>query len=94
MLHHVDVDEGFLKQVCFSDRSTFHVSGQLNRDNERIWGSGTSREIERDSPKVNVRNGLKHNRSIGPFFFTENTVNGGSYLDMLQLFALPQLKDL
>ncbi|GFU47378.1 transposable element tc3 transposase [Nephila pilipes] len=33
-------------------------------------------------------------RIIGPFFFTENTVNGGIFLDMLQLFALSQLEDL
>ena len=39
MLERVDSDPGFLKCVCSSDKSTFHVSGLLNRHNLRIWGS-------------------------------------------------------
>jgi hypothetical protein len=31
---------------------------------------------------------------VGPFFFVEKTVAGSSYLDMLQLYAFPQLKHL
>ena len=39
MLDRLDSDPGFLKHVCFSDESTFHVFGLLNRHNLRIWGS-------------------------------------------------------
>ena len=35
----LDLDPEFLKRVCFSDKSTFHVSGLLNRHILRIWGS-------------------------------------------------------
>ena len=36
MLDRLDSDTGFLKRVCFSDESTFHVSGLLNKHNLRI----------------------------------------------------------
>ena len=39
MLDRLDSHPGFLKRVYFSDESTFHVSGLLNRYNLRIWGS-------------------------------------------------------
>ena len=39
MLQRISEDEAFLKQVCFSDEATFHVSGKLNKHNVRIWGS-------------------------------------------------------
>jgi hypothetical protein len=32
-----------------------------------------------------------HDKLIGPFFFLEKTVTAHSYLDMLELYALPQL---
>jgi hypothetical protein len=31
--------------------------------------------------------------SLGPFFFAEQTVTAMTYLDMLQLYLLPQLED-
>ena len=74
MLHRLDSDPGFLKRVCFSDESTFHVSGFINIHNSRIWGSQNShetQELERDSPKLNVWSGIMHDKIIGPFFFAE-----------------------
>ena len=35
-----------------------------------------------------------HNCIIGPFFFSESTVDSAVYLDMLQEFAVPQLEHL
>ncbi|GFU55831.1 uncharacterized protein NPIL_80571 [Nephila pilipes] len=95
MLHRIDEEEGFLKQVCFSAKS-FHMSGYLNHHNMRIWCLETLREtieIEKDNPKLNVSCGLMHNRIIVHFLVDENTVNGGFYLNMLQLFALSQLEN-
>jgi len=31
MLDRLDLDTGFLKRVCFTDESMFHISGLLNR---------------------------------------------------------------
>ena len=44
MLQRISEDEAFLKQVCFSDEATFHVSGKLNKHNVRIWGSVRSKK--------------------------------------------------
>ena len=57
MLQRIFDDKEFLKRICFSDEATFHISGKLNKHNVRIWGSEHPheiRELERDSPKVNV----------------------------------------
>ena len=70
-LQQISEDEAFLKRVCFSNEATFHVSGKLNKHNVRIWRSENphaSRELQRDSPKVNVWCGIMCNRIIGPFF--------------------------
>ena len=72
ILERIDVDNEYLQRVCFSDESTFHLSGKVNRHNVRIWGSQNPHvvvEHQRDSPKVNVWSGLMHDRVIGPFFF-------------------------
>lgn len=44
-------------KIIFSDGSTFHVSGRVNRHNVRTWGASNSHailEVEKDSPKVKV----------------------------------------
>ena len=47
-----------------------------------------------DSPKVNVWCDLLHDRSVGPFFFMEDTVTSTIYMNMLEGFTLPQIEDL
>ncbi|KAJ4436638.1 hypothetical protein ANN_16769 [Periplaneta americana] len=52
----IDIENGYLQKVVFSDESTFHVCGIVNRHNCLIWGSENPhvvRELERDSPKIN-----------------------------------------
>ena len=96
MLQRISEDEAFLKRVCFSDEATFHVSGKLNKHNVRIWGSENphaSRELQRDSPKVNVWCGIMCNRIIGPFFFNEASITADIYLDLLTEYVAPQLID-
>jgi hypothetical protein len=94
MLSAIDNDELFLERIVFSDEATFHISGHIHRHNIRIWGHEHPHAIvehERDSPKINVWCGLAHDRVIGPFFFAERTVTSTTYLDMLELFAVPQI---
>ena len=86
MLHRLDSDPSFLKRVCFSDESTFHVSGLINRHNSRIWGSQNPHEtyeLERDSPKLNVWCGIMHDKIIGPFFFAEKSLTAQIYFNLL-----------
>ena len=95
MLDRLDSDSGFLKRVCFSDESTFHVSGLLNRHNLRIWCSENPHdtcELELDSPKLNVWCGIMHDKIIGPFFFAEKSITAQIYLKVLTEYALPQLE--
>lgn len=96
-LNKIDDNPGYLNTVIFTDESTFHVNGTVNRHNCRIWGSEKPCEIvqyQRDSPKVNVWCGLMHDRVVGPFIFAENTINGDIYCDMLELYVFPQLDDI
>jgi hypothetical protein len=72
------------------------VNGCVNRHNCRIWGSQQPNEIHeyvRGSAKVNVWCGLLCDRVVGPFFFTESTITGDIYLDLLQLYVFPQIED-
>jgi len=50
-------------------------------------------EDKRDSPKVNVFCAISKTKVYGPFFFNENTVNGRSYLEMLQTWLFLQLNN-
>ena len=95
MLHRLDSDPGFLKRVCFSDESTFHVSGLINRHNSRIWGSQNpheSYELKRDSPELIVWCGIMHDKIIGPFFFTEKSITAQISLDLLRECVSPLLE--
>ena len=95
MLHRLDSDLGFLKRVCLSDESTFHVSGLINRHNSEIWGSQNPHEtyeLERDSPKLIVWCGIMHDKIIGPFFFAEKSITAQKYLDLLTEYVSPQLE--
>jgi hypothetical protein len=72
-------DEGLSKRIIFSDESTFHLSGKVNRHSVRIWGSEkpvSVVQMERDSPRVNVFCAVSRRRVFGPFFFAEKSVTG------------------
>jgi hypothetical protein len=51
-------------------------------------------EHQRDSPTVNVFCAISSQKVHGPFFFAEETVTGMTYLDMLQLWLIPQLQNI
>jgi hypothetical protein len=87
-------NDNYLDLVLFSDESTLHVCGKVNRHNCHIWGCENPHQVteyKRDTPKLNVWLGLHKNGVIGPFFFMESTVTGHSHLDVLQNFAVPQI---
>jgi hypothetical protein len=74
----------------------FHLSGKVNHHNVRIWGMEILRATVqhiRDSPKVNVFCEISSRKVYGPFFFAEKGANGFAYIDMLQLWLLPQLQE-
>jgi len=92
-------DDYFLEKVQFSDEATFYLSGAVlvYRRNVRIWGSGNPHayvEHQSDSPEVNVFCAISSQKVCDPFFFAEETVTGMTYLDMLQLWLMPQLRNI
>ena len=57
LIQSIDADENFLSNLIFSDESTFHLNGIVNRHNCRIWGTETPTETyqrSQASEKVNV----------------------------------------
>ncbi|PNF44001.1 hypothetical protein B7P43_G17047 [Cryptotermes secundus] len=88
MPERIDACPDFLRQVCFSNESTSHISGIRNRYKIHV-----TCEVERGSPKVNVWAGLMQDKLTGPFFFSEKAATGHSYLDILKLYWLPELMD-
>ncbi|PSN52514.1 hypothetical protein C0J52_11229, partial [Blattella germanica] len=55
ILDSIEAHPEYLSRICFSDESTFHVSGKVNKYNCRIWSSENPRvtiEMERDSQKI------------------------------------------
>lgn len=100
LLHHFQNDNEIMKNLWFSDESIFHLSGRVNRHNCRIWGKSNpsvTLEHERDSPKLVVWCAMSSTGIIGPFFFRDAkgncaNVTGVNYLQMLQEYAIPQLR--
>lgn len=89
-------EDNFAERLIFSDESTFHLSGKVNRHNVRIWATENPTAViehERDSPKLNVFCAISVTKVYGPFFFMEKTVTGITYLDMLQNWLFPQIED-
>jgi len=95
MLNAIDEDKTFLQCICFPDKATFYVNGSVNQHNCHIWGTQQPIEIHeyvRGSPKVNVWCGFLYDRVIGPFFFSEKTITGVVYLDLLEQYVFPQIE--
>jgi len=38
-------DDDFFNRPIFGDESTFHLSGEVNKHNVRIWGTENPREL-------------------------------------------------
>ena len=54
--------------------------------------ANVSYELERASPKQNVRCGVTSEKVYGPLFFEEETVCAINYLDMIKQYVVPQLQ--
>ena len=58
---------------------------------EQRMHANVSYELERASPKQNVRCGVTSEKVYGPFFFEEETVRAVNYLDMIEQYVVPPL---
>lgn len=88
-------DPNFLKNVCFSDESTFHLNGYVNRHNCRYWCEANPHEYRQSHTqrpqKINVWAGILGNEIIGPFFIDGN-LDGPKYIIMLHNDIVPAMK--
>ncbi|GBO27919.1 hypothetical protein AVEN_91553-1 [Araneus ventricosus] len=87
-------DETMVDRLIFSDESTFHISGKVNRYNSRIWGTEKPSSViehERASAKVNVSCAISSRKLYGPFFFSERSVTSNVYLVMFEVWLMSQL---
>ena len=87
-------ENDFVERLIFCGEATFRISSKVNVHDVHIWGTEQSHaqiEHQRYSPKVNVFCAVSHKKMHSPFFFTEATVTGDSFLDMLENWLLPQL---
>jgi hypothetical protein len=92
----------FLSKIILSDEAHFHLSGFVNKQNCRIWGSENPRIIV-EKPlypqRVTVWCGFWAGGVIGPYFFENNegetvTVNAQRYRTMLTDFLWPILDEM
>lgn len=88
-------DPDFLKKVCWSDESTFHLSGYVNRHNCRYWSNENPhiiREEHTQYPKKrNVWAGILGDEIIGPFFI-EGNLTADKYLSLLIDHIVPAMQ--
>ncbi|KAG8255252.1 hypothetical protein J6590_097028, partial [Homalodisca vitripennis] len=76
-----------------SHEATFHTNGKVNRHNVRIWRTDNPREtIKHERVSPNVFCVISANKALGPFFFEGATVTGLQYLETLENWLFPQLR--
>ncbi|GBN01568.1 hypothetical protein AVEN_231566-1 [Araneus ventricosus] len=92
ILSRIENEHYFLNRIIFSDEKTFLVSNKVNKHNWRISGSENPHAVqgvERNSPKINVWCALLRDTVIGPFLFAETSVTTNIYLDVMQIYTIP-----
>ena len=75
----IEDDAELLANIHFSDEAHFHLSGYVNKQNCRFWGTeqpfATVEEGSLGREKVTVWCALSQNEIIGPFFFEDDNQN-------------------
>ena len=92
----------FSTKIIVRDEGHFHLSGYVNKQNYRFWGTENPRLIHEESLhplKVTAWCAVHAGGVIGPFFFEDaagqtTTVDGARYRAILTEFYLPQLNEL
>lgn len=101
LLNLVQEEDDFVSKIIMSDEAHFHLSGYVNKQNLRFWGTENPHEMH-EKPlhplKVTVWCGICSERVIGPYFFenadgTTVTVTGERYRQMLNEFCLPKVAE-
>ena len=89
-------DAGYLKRIIYSDECSFSLSGDVNKQNCRIWGTERPQEVyevPQGAHSIMVWCAISSRGIIGPYFFENVSVTGESYKNMLRYFFFPKLRD-
>lgn len=95
-------EDNFSSKIIMSDEAHFHLSGYVNKQNYRFWGTENPC-ITHQEPlhpiKVTAWCAVYAGGVIGPFFFENatgqtTTVDGARYRAMITQLFLPQLDEL
>lgn len=87
----------FLYNLVIGDEASFALNGQVNNHNVRMYAEKGNPpafhfDVSSDRRKLSVWAGICGNGTlVGPYFFDGN-VNGRSYLQMFDTYALPNLQ--
>lgn len=96
MLQKTVGNDNFLKNICFTDESTFYLHTQPNKQNSRVWSNSNPHKFvsthSQKSKKVNIWAGILNHHIIGPFII-EGTLNGEKYLELLQEQIIPRIRE-
>ena len=97
----LETDDSFLKKLHMSDECHAHLSGTVNTQNFRYWGTeNPGNELIDESPrsvlKVTMWVAIGWYGIIGPYFFEDDdgrtaTVNQVNYRQMIKGFFIPEL---
>jgi hypothetical protein len=95
MIERFEVDETFDNYLVFSEKLPFIF---LESEQEECSHRGTDLPhdttiINRDLPNVSVLSAVSNTDVYGPFSFAEAAVTDTAYLDMLEQWLWPQLKE-
>lgn len=77
-----------LNKIWCTDEAHFYISGEVNRQNYRYWGTSNPHVVHESAlhpKKVTVWIGICATSIIGPYFFDGN-VNHVNYLEVLKKF--------
>lgn len=93
-------DRDFWQNIIMSDEAHFELSGKVNKQNCRIYGTSNPEAIEEQphyQQKVTVWCGVSAKRIIGPYFYESaegatQTVNKERYVDMMRKYVMPQIR--
>lgn len=91
-----EVDEAVGDYLVLSDDATFHLAGKVNKRNIHLWGTEQSHVVVQvicDLPKVTMFFPVSKTKVHGPFFFAEATISHKTYLNILEQWLRPQLKE-
>lgn len=87
MMEGLNQDREMVKNICFTDESSFTLKKVPNRQNSRIWSRLNPHRVVRTHTqypqRINVWAGILGYKIIGPIFY-QYTLNGERFLDLLQ----------